>query len=411
MEEQKNINKINNFDCSDDSCDSDYSDKTDDSEILNFTDNDINKINIQITNKSIYAIYCEYLQNNKLLLNPEYQRDICWSNDKMNVLIDTIMKSWIIPNFVIYKLTNNESKNNDHSYECIDGQHRLLTLKMFIENKQDPRTCRYIYWKNKNEYINERVYYDMPLDFLNQIKNKRKTKIIFRNFTKEEKNLFNDYEMSFHMLSSLNTSGIDIITKCNIFNRLQNGEKIASYEKLKNHNNIFSNCIRAHKLLKYINDIKFTSKLNIKKMKHYESFTIYFIIRTFIIIDKKNLDINFLDFNIKKYIEANDGKGAPIVQLKNDINDLIINVKEILEFIISNENIKYILPELAYIYVCIYANYGINTLTNYINSDIKIKHDKKCNDIKTYKISNGNVTSSKNINKIYNLICDDLNLL
>jgi hypothetical protein len=38
-------------------------------------------------------------------------------------------------------------------------------------------------------------------------------------------------------------------------------------------------------------------------------------------------------------------------------------------------------------------------------------HDKKYNDIKIYKLTNYNVTSSKNIIKIYNLICNDYNYI
>ena len=62
-------------------------------------DDELNQINTQITTKSICAIYHEYLKDDKLLLSPEYQRDLCWSVDKMILFIDTIMKEWIVPNY------------------------------------------------------------------------------------------------------------------------------------------------------------------------------------------------------------------------------------------------------------------------------------------------------------------------
>ena len=149
-----------------------------------------------------------------------------------------------------------------------------------------------------------------------------------------------------------------------------------------------------------MNELKFHEILDIKKMRKYESFNIYFLIRTFLIIDKKNLNVNYLDMNIKKYIESNDGKGMPNVQLKNDIKDLLIKVKDIINFIGNNKSInKKIIPELAYIYICIGANYGKEILEKVIK---KIKDDPKdYNKLNKYKASNGLVTSYSLINTQY----------
>ena len=69
------------------------------------SETNISNIETQISTKSIFAIYCEYLQKSKLLLRPEYQRKLCWSLQKMNDFIDTILKGWIVPNYVIYILS------------------------------------------------------------------------------------------------------------------------------------------------------------------------------------------------------------------------------------------------------------------------------------------------------------------
>lgn len=338
----------------------------------------------QNSSKSISACYEEYLKDNNLLLTPEYQRDFCWSTEKQITFLDTIYKNWIIPNYVIYKLSTLESKDSDFCYECIDGQQRFKTIKNFIEN-----TNNEIYIKIDKL----KVFYSKKDS--NKLLLQKKTK--YRILTKDEKNNFNDYQMFINIIKSKNNKSLNIDTKCQIFNRLQNGESVASYIKLKNNNNIICTNIRTNKLLEYMNGVNIIDKIILKNIQ-----TIYFCIRTFLIIDKQNLDINYLDLNIKKYLEANNGLGYPQVQIHNNIDEILIKVKEIINFICTNDKIDQILPELAYIYICIYANYGINTLNKIIDY-LSLKKNKniidKYNDIKKYQ--NASVTSIENINKQY----------
>jgi len=104
------------------------------------SDNEVydKEIKTQITNKGVRSIYSEYLEKEKLLLRPEYQRELSWNIEKMNAFVDTIYRGWIVPNYVIYKLSENEKKDNKsqnlkHMYECIDGQHRLIQLNFFFK--------------------------------------------------------------------------------------------------------------------------------------------------------------------------------------------------------------------------------------------------------------------------------------
>jgi hypothetical protein len=353
---------------------------------------ELDEITTQITTTGISALYYGYLKDNKLLLSPQYQRDLCWSVDKMILFIDTIMKSWIVPNYVIYKLTKTEINNNDHSYECIDGQHRLTAIKRFIEAIPDDTTKKYVYYK-KDEY---RVFYDYTDQQEKEIRKQTPSKYKIRKFDRNEKNKFDDYQMSLHIIS--NPTGLDITTKCCIFNRLQNGEKIASYEKLKNNPHPITKCINDHKLLRFMKNENFNDILEIKKMRKYEAFNIYFLIRTFLIIDKKNLDVNYLDLNIKQYIEAQGGNGTKSVKLNNNIDELFPKVKDIIKFIIKKCD-KKIIPELAYIYICIYINYGEDKLNSVIDS---LKNNlKDYNNPKKYKSLNGTVSSAELITKEY----------
>ena len=383
-------------------CDNQSDNSDSDAEIDDLPDNKP-QLNVIITCKSIKSMYLEYLQDESLLLKPEYQRELCWSSEKMNLFIDTIFKSWIIPNYVIYILSNSEQKENVHSYECIDGQHRLTTLKYYIENTIIPGTNKYIYWSKNGE----RIYYSMDETNLKILEKKQRRGIKYRNLTKDEKNSFDNFQMSFHMIKS--HTRLTIGTKCDIFNRLQNGEKVSSYQKLKNlHQNDITNAIRSNNLCNSLKNINLENKILFEgkvKPKEIEAYYMYFLIRAFLIIDKKTLDINFLDLNIKKYLEANNGSGAPNVKLNDNINNLLSKVNEVINWIATNSEIKIkILSEVLYLYICIYANYGLNgldTIIKYFNCPTHSNQFSKLNNIKTYKSSVDKVTSSIKMTTIY----------
>ena len=377
-----------------------------------------------ITNKGVRSIYSEYLEKDKLLLRPEYQRELSWSNEKMITFIDTIYRGWIVPNYVIYKLSEVEKKENkkkslNHLYECIDGQHRLTTIKMYIEGIKYPNSDKekYIYLKIGND----RVFYNMHNDKLIELRyrshNSRSMK--YRNLTDEERDKFDNFQMSFHIIDQVK-NGLNINIKCQIFNRLQNGEKVESYVKLRNlDNNKIMTCIRSEHLLKILNDIKFIKKIDLNKktkLKHDESFNIYFLIRSFLIFDKKSLEINYLDINIRKYLEANNGIGLPVAQLRNDVNIIKQLSIEFITWISNNNNITTkIVPELCYIYACIYANYGANdlsTVVDFFNNESNNKLFLKFNNNSYYKKNDVNehvgrsdrVTNASKMTERYNEI-------
>jgi hypothetical protein len=378
----------------------DSNNESDDENISDNIHNDDNKIRVSIEPQSINTTYISYLQNKSLLLRPEFQRETCWKIDKMNTFIDTIMNNYIVPSFVIYKLSEVELNDSDHSYECIDGQNRLNTIQLYKESF--PIVGKYIYWNNNGE----RVYYNMNIKELERLKRRHPKS---RNLTRIEKIAFDTFKLCFHIIETVNPkTKLSLEVKCDIFNRLQNGEKVISWVKLRNLNNIITLTICKNKLLDKMRDIDFINLLSLKNShKEPEIFNIYFLIRTFLIIDKKNLEINYLDLNIKKSIQANNCKGTPMVQINGNIDDIVTQVIEIVEFMSKNIGVSPILPELAYIYVCIYANYGLNKLKKIIkyfknNNEIFDKYNK----IKTYKKTIDSVTSSEKIIKCYTEICN-----
>lgn len=357
-----------------------------DSEIEN---EDFN-LDIQIQQSNINSIYDMYLKNDKKMnLKPEYQRDLCWSYIKMNCFIDSIMKNYIIPNYVIYKLTEKEKQEKKVSFECIDGQHRFQTIKLFIKGLPYPETInKSIYWK-KDGF---KVYYDKIPHFM---MNSSQSKI--RIMTSDEKEHFDEFMMVLQIINTKNKNGLDFKIKCEIFTRLQNGEKMSSYEKLKNFNNPIMNNIRDNQIIQKFKDKHFIQSLAFNSKMDENNFYIYFIIRLFLILDKETFTlINFLDLNIKKYLEARNGLGSPSVQINKDFDTLNKEILYIMNWIADCEKINNIIPELVYIYVCIYANYGIKKLIILIDilNDDKILLDKY-NSISYYKETSTVISSDK----------------
>jgi hypothetical protein len=72
---------------------------------------------------------------NKINTCPIYQRHIRWKHHAMNDFIGTVMNNGLVPGLIMYELDSNEKtgKNLRKDYEMVDGQHRLYTLKAFMD--------------------------------------------------------------------------------------------------------------------------------------------------------------------------------------------------------------------------------------------------------------------------------------
>lgn len=68
----------------------------------------------------------ELIEKNQVDLNPSYQRNFIWSPKDQKELIDTIILSYPLPSFFMYKKT-------DGSYEMVDGQQRSKTIFSFVK--------------------------------------------------------------------------------------------------------------------------------------------------------------------------------------------------------------------------------------------------------------------------------------
>lgn len=71
-----------------------------------------------------------FISANKILLNPEYQREAVWTLSQKQLLIDSLLLDIDIP-----KLYFREISKGDYQYEVVDGQQRLRSVDEYFRNQ------------------------------------------------------------------------------------------------------------------------------------------------------------------------------------------------------------------------------------------------------------------------------------
>lgn len=69
------------------------------------------------------------IESGELDLDTEYQRDVIWSREKKELLIDSMLNDIDIPKIYLAHLAK------DKKYECIDGKQRIASVLDFYNNK------------------------------------------------------------------------------------------------------------------------------------------------------------------------------------------------------------------------------------------------------------------------------------
>lgn len=215
-------------------------------------DEPVFKIKSTQDNSSINNLYNTYLKDNTIILRPTYQRNFCWTGAQQELLIDSLINGFPIPSILIAEV-------DDFKYECIDGQHRLYTIKQFIENKlvyKDAKTDIYYYYEDKEgsllEFIRKKKYTYLPLPI--QLKKE-----------------FERRQICICIIDK--STKLDEYHKRVLFQRLQNGTRVSMIHKIKNMDHMITNKLAA---LNYMNtDVykKLTSLFNsqIKLRKKYNN--------------------------------------------------------------------------------------------------------------------------------------------
>jgi hypothetical protein len=83
-------------------------------------------MNTTVTTKAIYNLYT---RKGRIDPKPQYQRGPVWTDEKKQLLIDTIIREYDIPKFYLRILENSEYES-----EVVDGQQRLRAIWSFMDN-------------------------------------------------------------------------------------------------------------------------------------------------------------------------------------------------------------------------------------------------------------------------------------
>lgn len=82
---------------------------------------------------SIIEIF-QKIKENKLILEPEYQRNDIWDFCKKTAFIESLYMGIIIPPIYVVEVPG-EDILSGHIYEVVDGKQRLSTIQQFINNE------------------------------------------------------------------------------------------------------------------------------------------------------------------------------------------------------------------------------------------------------------------------------------
>jgi hypothetical protein len=167
--------------------------------MLNFNIKEESSFDMKMQNVSFQEIQNRSC-NNKLNLNPEYQREVVWSIDRMSTFIESIMCNYYYPP-IILNLING-------LYICIDGKQRITSVLRFL----------------KDEIVHESG------DF----------KIRFSDLNDHNKEIFLNKQFQVCLYTDL-----DYANEVNIFRRVQNGVPMSKMEIVRSYN---------PELMNYIND-------------------------------------------------------------------------------------------------------------------------------------------------------------
>ena len=244
-----------------------------------------------------------YLNNEKIIINKDYQRNYLKENDKKfsSLLIDSIVNN--IPIGAIYiagslKLT---MTHKNYKSELLDGQQRLVTIQRFINNEYELSYIKSYYNENDNNEIlknysnnnNNNKY------FLQVYKGKR-----YKDLPKEIQSRINNYELlivnymaPYNNLNYKEASNYNKKAYVTLFQRMNTlGTKLTKSEIEYAKKNILDKLPNVDKLAfklsedKYIPPNKIFKKFSQNKINKKEHFTYY-----------KNLVVVIVDEILKPY--------------------------------------------------------------------------------------------------------------
>lgn len=120
---------------------------------------------------SILEIY-QKVQSKKLVLDPNYQRNVIWKADKKGAFIESLYMGILIPPIYVVEIPSDNILDGA-SYEVVDGKQRLTTILEFVGNKFTLTSRSLEYYKdwfsNKNFSEIQSEYSELTNEMLSSV--------------------------------------------------------------------------------------------------------------------------------------------------------------------------------------------------------------------------------------------------
>lgn len=363
-------------------------------------------------------IYENWLTPNKahlLNLRPTYQRDIVWEYDGFIKFLDSVQRNYIFNPIILCKLNNfagGGHKTELDKYECLDGQHRLTCIKMYMNGESYDDEYLYILKDNT------RLFYKETSELNQYIAKCKKQKTNFRYMDEVEKETFDNIEFSFQIITTdLNKQNN---YKAEIFNRIQNGARVSNFEIVKNmahplciylRENVLVDKIFKHqifeKIIFYQRVNNYNVIENIKSSTRNEIY-LYFLIRLFFIYQNKTLSFGHFDMNlnIKKKLD-NELLTQSFSNNNQEYEKIWDTIKIVFQNIKTFEN-KIAEPLYYYLFYSFNFEYQLYKILNEkINCKTFMSVYNNINDAKIYYVVSNKLKSNLILNT-YELIKKEL---
>lgn len=115
------------------------------------------QIKPSVTNPTIADIY-QLIDEDKLVLRPDFQRKFVWTHEHQEEFIDTILNGFPFPEIYVCEGDIDVEKKRT-TRNVIDGQQRLTTIKNYIDGKMKPflRIPKYEDLVEKEDFLSYQV--------------------------------------------------------------------------------------------------------------------------------------------------------------------------------------------------------------------------------------------------------------
>jgi hypothetical protein len=156
-------------------------------------------------------VYDNYV-NELFVVNRRYQRKLIWEEIEKENFIDSIIKKYSVPLFLIADVKNNEGVRQ---YEIIDGMQRLNAIFAFIENEIGV------------DYNGKKCYFD--LDTLASTKQKRDEGIVKQQHPKLDKKVCMEmvqYQLPFSYITASDKEIEEVFRRINSYGRRLSEQEI-----------------------------------------------------------------------------------------------------------------------------------------------------------------------------------------